>query len=96
MITKEDLKKYANRLMFDMSDDEYQTLQEEFDVILKQMDLIGKIKGISDVEPMHFPFINNDIIFRNDEEINSLTREEVLLNAPSQELNQIKVPKVVE
>ena len=39
MIEKEKLKQYANKLMFDMDDSEYQTLQEEFDVILKQMDL---------------------------------------------------------
>ena len=35
MIEKEKLKQYANKLMFDMDGSEYQTLQEEFDVILK-------------------------------------------------------------
>lgn len=35
MIEKEKLKQYANKLMFDMDDSEYQTLQEEFEVILK-------------------------------------------------------------
>ena len=54
MITKEALKKYANLLMFDMSDIEYQTLEEEFNIILKQMALIGKIAGIENVLPMHF------------------------------------------
>ena len=41
MVTKELLKSYANKLMFDMDDSEYETLLKEFDVILKQMDLIG-------------------------------------------------------
>ena len=56
MIAKEKLKDYANKLMFDMNDEEYETLQEEFDIILKQMDLIGNIPNISSVEPMTFPF----------------------------------------
>ena len=44
MIAKEKLKDYANKLMFDMNDEEYTTLQEEFDIILKQANLIWKIK----------------------------------------------------
>ena len=36
----------ANKLMFTMDDREYDTLLDEFDVILKQMDLIGKIENI--------------------------------------------------
>ena len=56
MITKELLKKYASKLMFDMKDEEYETLQKEFDVMLKQMELIGKIEGINEVEPMTFPY----------------------------------------
>ena len=43
MITKEKLKVYANKLMFDMEDSEYETLLKEFDVILKQMGKIGEI-----------------------------------------------------
>ena len=35
MIEKEKLKKYAKLLMFDMDEEEYSTLQEEFDIILK-------------------------------------------------------------
>ena len=46
MITKEKLKVYANKLMFDMEDSEYETLLKEFDVILKQMDKIGEIEEI--------------------------------------------------
>ncbi len=42
MITRDNLELYAKKLMFEMNDDEYKTLENEFDVILKQMDLIGK------------------------------------------------------
>ena len=56
MISKSELESLAKKLMFEMNDDEYETLEKEFDVILKQMDLIGNIKDIDKVEPMTFPF----------------------------------------
>jgi len=98
MITKEMLKKYANKLMFDMNDEEYETLLEEFDVILKQMDLIGEIENISNVVPMTFPYINNDASLSEDEVIenDALTIDEVLSNAKSTAKDQVKVPRVVE
>ena len=96
MITKAALKKYANLLMFDMSDEEYQTLEEEFEVILKQMDLIGKIDGIKNVKPMHFPLSTSNISLRSDDNISNLNVTDVLKNAKEVELNQVKVPKVVE
>ena len=30
MVTKENLKDYANKLMFDMEENEYETLEKEF------------------------------------------------------------------
>lgn len=98
MIEKEKLKKYANKLMFDMEDFEYDTLQEEFDTILKQMDLIGQIENIKDVEPLFFPFKNEDAVLREDieKEVETLTVDEVLSNAKNTAKDQVKVPKVVE
>ena len=54
MISKSELESLAKKLMFEMNDNEYETLEKEFDVILKQMDLIGNIKDIDKVEPMTF------------------------------------------
>ena len=68
MITKEKLKSYANKLMFDMKDEEYETLLKEFHVVLKQMELIGNIKDIETVEPMTFPFELDEVELRNDNE----------------------------
>ena len=96
MITKELLKSYANKLMFDMDDKEYETLETEFEVILKQMDLIGKIPNISEVEPMTFPFKNTDAELREDEIGDYLTVGEVLENTKYQTRDQVKVPKVVD
>lgn len=96
MIEKEKLKKYAGLLMFDMDEEEYTTLQEEFDILLKQMDLIGQIEGIEKVEPMTFPFKNTDVSLREDEVGDYLTVGEVLANTKHQVSDQVKVPRVVE
>ncbi len=95
MIEKEKLKMYANKLMFDMNEEEYKTLQEEFEIILKQMDLIGKIDDIGKVTPMTFPFPNTDASLRDDVEGDYLTVSEVLENTKHQIDDQVKVPKVV-
>ena len=96
MIAKEKLKDYANKLMFDMNDEEYTTLQEEFDIILKQMDLIGNIPNISSVSPMTFPFKLDEASLREDEVGDYLVVNEVLENAHHQVNDQVKVPRVVE
>lgn len=96
MIEKDKLKKYARLLMFDMDDDEYSILQDEFETILKQMDLIGKIPNIDKVSPMTFPFKNEDVSLREDEVGDYLTVSEVLENTKHQVNDQVKVPKVVD
>lgn len=95
-MTKDKLKEYANKLMFNMSDDEYDTLLKEFDVMLKHMDLIGEIKDLEKVEPMSFPFELNDIDLREDIVNNELKTEDALSNAKEVLFNEVKVPKVVE
>lgn len=96
MITKDKLKDYASKLMFDMNDSEYETLEKEFEIILKQMDLIGNIKDIKDVEPMTFPFPIDGVTFREDIPTESLDIKDVLKNAKDVENSMVKVPKVVE
>ncbi len=96
MIEKDKLKEYARLLMFDMDDDEYSVLQDEFETILKQMDLIGKIPNIDKVSPMTFPFKNEGVSLREDEVGDYLTVSEVLENTKHQVNDQVKVPKVVD
>lgn len=98
MITKEKLKEYANKLMFDMNDNEYKTLEEEFDVILRQMALIDNIKDIDSVSPMAFPFDLglDDSYLREDISNNEICFEDMKVNVKEYESNMVKVPKVVE
>jgi len=93
---KETLKMLANKLMFTMDEKEYDTLSEEFDIILKQMDLIGNIKGIEKIEPMVYPFPLSNVNLREDEVDEELEIEDILKNSGSTLYNQVKLPKVVE
>ena len=94
-INLEVLKDAANRLLFTMSEEEYQTLLNEFAVLTKQMEIIGKIEGVDDYEPMTFPFDCSTDYLREDEPTTPISREDALRNAGSVLDNQIKLPKVV-
>lgn len=96
MITKEKLKDYANKLMFDMNEDEYETLLGEFDVIEKQMELVANLEGIDNVKPMTFPFEMDYVSLRNDENTRIIDYMDALSNAKDIKGREIKVPKVVE
>ena len=93
---KDTLKMLANKLMFTMEECEYDTLLEEFDTMIKQMDLIGEIKGIENVEPMCYPFPLEDVCLREDKVVDELEIDEILKNSGSTLYNQVKLPKVVE
>ncbi len=93
---KEKLKVLANKLMFTMNDSEYETLSDEFETIIKQMELIGQIENISDVEPMIYPFELKGTVMREDEVNEELEIDDILANSGSTLYNQVKLPKVVE
>ena len=93
---KETLRMLANKLMFTMDESEYDTLSEEFEIILKQMDLIGKIDNISEVEPLIYPNPVDGVKMREDEVVDELPVEDILKNSGSNLYNQVKLPKVVE
>lgn len=98
MITKEKLEELAKKLMFEMKEEEYITLQSEFDVILKQMDLLGNIKDIDKVSPMTFPFDLelSDFYLRDDVVDNEICFDDMKINVKDYEDRKVKVPKVVE
>ena len=82
-------------MMFEMSDSQYNALIKELNVFLKQVDLIGQIPNIDDVEPMTFPFDVTTTYLREDIVEAPLTNEEALKNASDVKDGQIRLPKVV-
>ena len=106
-VNKETLKTAANKLMFDMSEEQYDNLLNEFDVIISQMNLIGDIEGsqmnligdiegVDEVEPMTFPFDVTTTYLREDVSSKPLSREEALKNAKDVVDGQIRLPRVVK
>ena len=95
-VTKEILKNTAKTLMFDITDEECELLFKEFDIIIKQMELIGEIDGVDQAERMTFPFEVSNSFLREDEPTTPLAKDDVLKNAPEVVNGQIKLPKVVK
>ena len=90
------LKDAAKRLLFDMSESEYETLLKEFDIVTKQMNIIGSNSEIEKYEPMSFPFECSTSYLREDVPEEPLSREEALKNSKRKIGGQIKLPKVVQ
>lgn len=97
-MNKNKLDDLAKRLMFEMNDDEYETLMKEFDVTLKQMEFIGNIRDVEKVEPMFYPFDLEleDSCLREDIYNNEIDFNNVLENVKEYEGSKVKIPKVVE
>ena len=94
-IDKNVLKESALKLMFDMSDEQYDTLIDEFNILTKQMELISEIPGVDNAIPMTFPFEVKATFLREDEPAPPLDRDEALRNASDVVDGQIRLPKVV-
>lgn len=97
-MNRDELDNLARKLMFKMSDDEYRTLESEFNITLKQMEFIDNIVNIGSVEPMFYPFDLNldDTCLRNDNFCNEIDFNDMLGNVSDYEGSKVKVPKVVE
>jgi len=85
----------STRLLFVMTDTQYDVLINEFDILLKQMALIGKIEGVDKVLPMTFPLGNHTDQLRDDHPAQTLKQSEATQNAKFVSEGQIKLPKVV-
>ena len=97
-MTRDILEILAKKLMFEMNDLEYETLEREFEIILKQMDLIDGIKDIDNVVPMTYPFDLelDDSYLRDDISNNEICFDDMKINVKDYENEKITVPKVVE
>ena len=65
-------------------------------VVLSQMEMIGKIEGADEVEPMTFPYELENVELRDDSVSRNIELEEALRNSGSVKGREVKVPKVVE
>ena len=93
-LNEEILRQCAKGLMFDMTDEQYELILNEFDITLEQLKLINDV-DLSNVSPMTFPFECYTDFLREDEEISTISRDDALSNAKDVVDNQIRLPKVV-
>lgn len=94
-IDKSLLKKLANQLMFDVSDEEIVELQKEFEKLSEQMELLNKI-DTEGVEEMVYPFEEPTTFLREDEVDVVISKEDALVNAKRVKDDYVLVPKVVK
>lgn len=96
MISIDKLKSYAEKLEFTMKEEEYITLQKEFEILLEQVEKIDGIESLNEYSPISFPFPLETSYLRSDEVDMALSKEEALMNAKETYNDMVKVPKVVE
>jgi len=94
-VSFEVLQEAANKLMFNLTEEETERLLKEFQTIIQQMEIIGEIKGVDEVEPMTFPFDLTNEFLREDIATVPLNRDEALKNAKDVVDGQVRLPKVV-
>ena len=94
--TSEMINDYADKLLIGLTTEEEKMIQDEFDLIDENMDLINKIPNIKDVEPQSYPFDMELDDARNDEiECEEIPIDTLLRNCDRYEGREIEVPKVV-
>lgn len=94
-MNKELLTKYAEDLLFKLSDEELDTLLEEFHVVESNMDMINNIDGLNKIEPMFYITGNEEPILRKDESTNSIDPELAFKNSGKVNDREVEVPRVV-
>ncbi len=92
---REEVNKLAKTLLFEVSDSEYEEINEELDKNIHDIEKINQVSGISDVEPMFYPF-DIEVSPREDKVIDELSNDEILRNVKNKQYNQTKLPRVVE
>ena len=95
--TKEKIDKYASDLLIGLTSEERDMIQQEFDTIEKNMDLINKIPNIKDVEPLSYPFEMYVDDLREDNDVGEkIDIKDLLSNCDRADGREVEVPKVVE
>ena len=94
--TEEEIISYADKLLIGLTEEERTNIQEEFDEIEKNMDLINQIPNIKDTEPLSYPFeMIIDDLRSDDEVMEEIPIDELLRNCDQYEGREVEVPKVV-
>lgn len=92
---KEEVRKLAKTLLFEVSDSEYDEIHDELDRNINEIEKIEKVIGDNKIEPMFYPF-DVEASLREDVVIDELASDDILKNVKNKQYNQTKLPRVVE
>lgn len=92
-LTREDVRKVALLSRLELTDEEIDTQTGPLNDLLKQFEALQKL-DVTGIEPTShsIPVVN---VFREDVEVPSLTRDQVLANAPEARDGCFIVPRIV-
>lgn len=93
--TKEMVDNYADKLLIGLSEEENAMVLDEFITIDENLDLVNRIDGISEVEPMTHCLDDFEYELREDVVAPSVDIEDLLANSDDTTDREIVVPKVV-
>ena len=92
-ITKNEVTQIALLARLDIAEDRTSLFAGQMDTILSYMDTLNEL-DTSSVEPMYSP-VDNVSVLREDEAIQTISRDEILKNAPEEDGRYFLVPKIV-
>lgn len=93
--TKEMVDDYADKLLIGLTDEENQTVLDEFEIIDKNIDIINLIPGIEKVEPMTHALDDFEYELREDVVEESIAIDDLLKNCDDTALDEVEVPRMV-
>ena len=93
MISDREIQYIANLAELYLSEDEKKRMSAELSQILEHIEKISEL-DIQNVKPTSHAVVTENV-FRDDEPIKPLDREEILSNAPLMEADSFKVPPIV-
>jgi aspartyl-tRNA(Asn)/glutamyl-tRNA(Gln) amidotransferase subunit C len=94
-VTKELIKELAEDIMIEISDEQAEKVFQTENKIVDEFLKVTKI-NVEGVAPMHYPFdvINNYL--RDDEDEITISKEELMINAPKKDKDYVLIKKVVK
>lgn len=93
-ISREDVAHLATLARLDLSDDELDHYAVQLDAIVEAVARVKEV-AVDDVEPMSHPIALTNV-FRADVVQPSVSRDEVLAQAPAAEDDRFRVPRILD
>ena len=95
-IDENTLKPIADKLMFDIEDNQLSFYLSQINLFLDQFALLSEIPNIDEATPMDFPFDIETTYLRDDIVSQNANKEDILKNAKDIKDGVIIIPRVIK